>query len=97
MFVNSAITLLGLQFSDVLAAITASVAPCDVDRIFRTAVGSLSDFVAFSAGSVVEGVGVYNVGATFCVGPALAGGASTSSGGISLGSDDFAVCESRLA
>ena len=33
MFVYSAIALLLLQFADVLAAITASVAPCDVDRI----------------------------------------------------------------
>ena len=32
--VDTAIALLGLQFSDVLAAITAPVAPCDVDRIF---------------------------------------------------------------
>ena len=90
MFVYSAITLLRLQFADVLAAITASVAPCDVDRIFRTAVGSLSDFVSFSAGSVVERAGVYHVGATFSVGPAHAGCTSTG-GGVVLGSDDFAV------
>ena len=34
MFVYSAIALLRLQFADVLTAVTASVAPCDVDRIF---------------------------------------------------------------
>ena len=97
MLVDSAIALLGLQFSDVLAAITAPVAPCDVDRIFRTAVGSLSDFVSFSAGSVVERAGVYHVGAAFSVGPAHAGCTSSSSRGVVLGSDDFAVRKSCLA
>ena len=91
MFVYSAIALLRLQFADVLAAITASVAPCDVDRIFRPTVGSLSDFVSFPAGSVVERAGVYHVRTTFGVGPAHAGRTSSSSRGVILGSDDFAV------
>ena len=90
MFIYTAIALLFLQFADVLAAITASVAPCDVDRIFRPTVGSLSDFVSFSAGSVVERAGVYHVRTTFGVGPAHAGCTSTS-GDVVLGSDDFAV------
>ena len=42
----------------------------------------------FFAGSVVEDVRIYDVGAAFGVGPAFTGGASTS---CRLRSDDFAV------
>ena len=93
MLVNTSIALLGFQFPYILAAITASVAPCDVNRVFGAAVGALSDIESLFAGSVVKDVCIYDMGAAFGVGPAFTGGASTS---CRLRSDDFAVCESRL-
>ena len=88
MFVNSPVTLLTFQFSYVLFALTL-VAPGDVNSIFATAVGLLPDGEAFLASSVVEDVGVYDMGAAFGVTSASTGGASSS---CRFCSDNFAIC-----
>ena len=87
MFVNSPVTLLTFQFSYVLFALTL-VAPGDVNSIFATAVGLLPDGEAFLASSVVEDVGIYDMGAAFGVTSASTGGASSS---CRFRSDDFAI------
>ena len=87
MFINSPVTLLAFQFSYVLFALTL-VAPGDVNRIFAAAVGLLPDGEAFLASSVVEDVGVYDMGAAFGVTSASTGGASSS---CRFRSDDFAI------
>ena len=87
MFVNSPVTLLTFQFSYVLFTLTP-VAPGDVNRIFATAVGLLPDGETFLASSVVEDVGVYDMGAAFSVTSASTGGASSR---CRFRSDDFAI------
>ena len=87
MFVNSPVTLLTFQFSYVLLTLTP-VTPGDVNRIFAAAVGLLPDGEAFLASSVVEDVGVYDMGAAFGVTSASTGGASSS---CRFRSDDFAI------
>ena len=87
MLVDSPVTLLAFQFSYVLFALTL-ITPGDVNSIFATAVGFLPDGEAFSASSVVEDVGVYDMGAAFGVSSASTGGASSS---CQFRSDDFAI------
>ena len=87
MLVDSPVTLLALQFSYVLFAL-ALVTPGDVNSIFATAVGLLPDGEAFSASSVEEDVGIYDMGAAFGVTSASTGGASSS---CRFRSDDFAI------
>ena len=88
MFINSPVTLLAFQFSYVLFAFSTLVAPGNVNSIFATAVGLLPDGEAFLASSVVEDVGIYDMGATFGVTSASTGGASSS---CRFRSDDFAI------
>ena len=89
MFVDSPITLLALQFSYVLLAVSTFVAPGDIDSIFRAAVGLLPDGESFLASSVVEDVGVDDMGAAFGVASASTGGASSS---CRFCSDNLAIC-----
>ena len=88
MFIDSPITLLALQFSYILFPLTL-VAPSDVNCVFAPAVGFLPDGEAFFASSVVEDVGIYDMGAAFGVTSASTGGASSS---CRFRSDDFAIC-----
>ena len=88
MFVDSPITLLALQFSYVLFAFSTLVTPGDVNSIFAAAAGLLPDGETFLASSVVEDVGIDDMGAAFGVTSASTGGASSS---CRFRSDDFAI------
>ena len=87
MFINSPITLLAFQFSYILLTL-ALVAPSDVNCVFAPAVGFLPDGEAFFASSVVEDVGIYDMGAAFGVTSASTGRASS---GCQFSSDYFAI------
>ena len=76
-FVDSPITLLALQFSYVLLAVSTFIAPGDVDSIFCAAVGLLPDGESFLASSVMKDVGVDYMAAAFSVASASTGGASS--------------------
>ena len=93
-FVDPPITLLALQLSHVLLAITTFVAPSDIDGIFCATVSLLPDGEPFLARSVMKDVGVNYMGTAFSVASASAGGASSR---CWFRSNDFAISQPRLS
>ena len=87
MFIDSPVALLAFQFPYILFTL-AFIAPSDVNCVFAPAVGFLPDVEAFFASSVVEDVGINDMGAAFGVTSASTGGASSS---CRFRSDDFAI------
>ena len=87
MFIDSPVALLAFQFPYILFTL-AFVAPSDVNCVFAPAVGFLPDVEAFFASSVVEDVGINDMGAAFGVTSASTGRASS---GCRFRSDYFAI------
>ena len=75
-FINTSVCLLSFNFADVLSAIVASVAPCQIDTVFASASGFLSHIKTFLSRSVVEYPRVYHMVAAAGITPSMARGAS---------------------
>ena len=91
MFVYTTISLLRLQFSDILSHICrTSVAPRQVNGIFRAASGFLSDVELFPTGFVGKYVRIYDMGAAFGICPSSAWGTPSFRWSF-FSSDDFVI------
>ena len=95
MFIDSPVSLLCFQLSDILSSVIAAITPCQVDDVFRPASGFLAYFETFAARPIGEHTRVHDVSATPGICPSTARG--TSAGLFRGGPNDLASSEFRLS